>query len=179
MAARAVTQTLRRRQLDRLLTETSAHRDLKTPSCGWIREIRSVLGMSAAQLATRMGVRQSTVAKMERTEQEETISLQSLRRAAEAMDCMLVYAFVPRQTLEETLITQARQCARRMVARVEHTLVLEAQRLPPGSFEAEVEELTAELIRTLSREIWRAKPEVQDTAIGREKSGDGDADGSL
>lgn len=163
MASRAVTQSLRRRQLDRLLTETSAPRNLKTPSCGWIREIRSALGMSAAQLASRMGVRQSTVAKMERTEQEERISLQSLRRAAEAMDCMLVYAFVPRQTLEETLITQARQCARRMVARVEHTMALEAQRLSPESLEVEVEELAAELVRTLRREIWREEPEGKDT----------------
>lgn len=111
--------------------------------------------MSAAQLAARMEVRQSTVAKMERTEQEETISLQSLRRAAEAMDCTLVYAFVPRQTLEETVRSRARQRAEQFVGRVERTMALEAQERTQDAFQAEVEELAAEMVRTLSRELWR------------------------
>ena len=138
MAVRALTQTLRRRQLDRLLATDASLGTLNTPRQGWIHEIRNVLGMSAAQLAARMGVRQSTVAKMERTEQEETISLQSLRRVAEAMDCTLVYAFVPRKTLEETLLEQARWHARQMVSRVESTMALEAQGRSRKVMDAEV-----------------------------------------
>jgi predicted DNA-binding mobile mystery protein A len=56
--------------------------------------------MTAAQLATRMGVSQSTVSEMEKAEVRGAIQLSSLKRAAEAMNCMLVYALVPNKTLE-------------------------------------------------------------------------------
>lgn len=155
MSSRVPTQTLRRRQLDRALTGNIEIRSLQRPTRGWIHEIRMALGMSAAQLAARMGARQSTVAKMERTEEEEGISLQSLRRAAEALDCTLVYAFVPHESLEATLKLQALRRAEQMVGRVERSMALEAQSRDREVIAEEVEELAAELVRTLSREIWR------------------------
>ena len=86
MSARALSKTLRRRQLDRVLADNAALRQVERPRRGWLHEIRNALGMSGAQLASRLAVRQSTVAKLERTEQEETISLKSLRRIADAME---------------------------------------------------------------------------------------------
>src|SRR5215212_1792829 len=100
MSNKAFANNLRRKQLDRFFGEHAFLRRLPLPRLGWIREIRSALGMSAAQLAHRLGVGQSTVAKLEKSEAEATISLQSLRKVAEAMDCTLVYAFVPRNTLQ-------------------------------------------------------------------------------
>ena len=155
MSDRVFTHTLRRRQLDRLVTEDAGVCRIERPRRGWIREVRDALGMSAAQLAARLGVRQSTVAKMEQTEQEDTISLESLRKVADALDCNLVYAFVPRRTLETTLSKQAMRRAREMVLRVEHSMALEAQERRAGETEAEIRELAAEMIRNLSREIWR------------------------
>ena len=157
MSTRAMSKTLRRRQLDRLLSENGSLRGAERPRRGWLYEIRNALGMSAAQLAARMGVRQSTVAKMERTEQEETISLKSLRRAAEAMDCELIYAFVPRQSLETTLEQQALRQALALVGRVEHTMALEEQALRQEAVTAEVRDLAAELVRTMSSELWRTE----------------------
>ena len=110
--------------------------------------------MSAAQLARRMGVSQPTVAKMERTEAADTISLKSLRKAADAMDCELVYAFVPRQTLEATVQAQARRRAAELAGRVEHTMRLEAQGSAGNAVEAEVLELAQEMVRALSRTLW-------------------------
>ena len=155
MSDRVFTNNLRRKQLDRFFEENKGLRRLECPKQGWIREIRDALGLSAAQLAARMGVRQSTVAKMEKTEQEETISLDSLRRAAEAMDCHLVYALVPRRTLEITLLEQAARRAQNIVGRVEHSMALESQERRSEETEAEIRELAAELARNLSREIWR------------------------
>ena len=42
-----------------------------------------------------MGVTQPTVQRLELSEAEGAIQLKSLRRAAEALDCDLVYALVP------------------------------------------------------------------------------------
>lgn len=82
-----------------------------TPPVGWIRAIRTSLGMSGTELAARMGVGQSTVSGLEHSEVQGTIRLDTLRRAAEALDCDLVYYLSPRTTLEKAVRDQARRKA--------------------------------------------------------------------
>lgn len=115
-----------RRSLDRVL---GPYRPLtqQRPPRGWIRAIRDAFGMTAEQLGRRIGVSQPTIQKLERSEQEGAIQLNSLRRAAEALDCELVYALVPRQTLEQTYETAARSIARRELATISHSMTLEDQ----------------------------------------------------
>jgi predicted DNA-binding mobile mystery protein A len=119
-----------------------------------VYEIRNALGMSAAQLGARLGVRQSSIAKVERTEQAETVSLATLRRIANAMDCELVYALLPRQSLETTLEQQALRQAARFVGRVEHSMELEDQASNRSS-NAKIQNLADEMVRTNSPEIWQ------------------------
>ncbi len=147
-------RALRRRQLDRLFLEPISLRAAPQFRRGWIREIREALGMSAAQLAARLGVSQPTVAKMEKAEAAGTVGLPSLRRAAEALGCRLVYAFVPETSLEARLTAQAEEVARRLVGRVAHTMRLEAQGGTSAEEQAQIAALAAELVRTLSRELW-------------------------
>ncbi|NRR31881.1 mobile mystery protein A [Oxalobacteraceae bacterium] len=97
------------------------------PDTGWINAIRKALGMTTRQLAERMGVAQSTVVALEQSEADDKINLQSLLRAAEALDCELRYALVPRQSLEAKVEQQAEYVARKAVNRVTHTMRLEAQ----------------------------------------------------
>jgi len=147
-------KTLRREQFDRSLAQLPGLSHLAQPKRGWIREVREILGLSARQLATRMGVSQPTVAKMEQAEAKGVITLASLKRAAEAMECHLVYTFVPRTSFEEILQVRASEAATRLLDRVGHTMSLEAQE-PDGKFHARRErELADELVRTLSRELW-------------------------
>lgn len=145
---------LRRRQLDRQLSVLAPLAHNTRPKRGWIREIRDVLGMTSAQLARRVGISQPTAVKLEQSETEETISLKSLKKMAEALDCSLIYAFVPRTSLEETLRKQAECRAAILTGRVEHTMRLEAQGRGGEEREIERRELIEELIRTLSRELW-------------------------
>ena len=72
--------------------------------------------MSSRQLAARMGLSQPAVSQLERSEVAGRIRLDSLRRAAAALECELVYSLVPRVSLEETLDTRARALARRDLA---------------------------------------------------------------
>jgi transcriptional regulator with XRE-family HTH domain len=53
--------------------------------------------MPAIEFARRMGVQEREVYRMERAEEESRIELGSLRRAAEALDCELIYALTPRK----------------------------------------------------------------------------------
>ena len=144
---------LRRRQLDRSLADLSLP---AKPGKGWIVEVRNILGMSAAQLGHRLGIRQSTVAKLEQSERDGTITLNSLGRLAGAMNCRLVYAIVPETTYSQILDSQAKLRAEKVIGIVQASMALEGQSNTADVLESEVEVLSGELVRTLSREIWNA-----------------------
>src|ERR671914_403124 len=93
------------------------------PVRGWIKAIREALGMTTAQLARRMGIRQPSVVALEQSEVKGTIELATLRRAAEALDCTLVYALIPNKPLEATVRERARAFARRRLRPVEHSML--------------------------------------------------------
>ena len=99
--------TLRREQIDRALGYASGFWHLLQPKRGWIKDAREILGLSARQLAVRMGVSQPTVAKMEQSEMRGSITVASLRKAAEAINCRFVYAFVPQISFEAVLQDRA------------------------------------------------------------------------
>ena len=98
--------------------------------------------MSSTELAARMGVSQQAVSDIERSERHTTVRLGTLSRAADAMNCELVYALVPRTTLEETVRAQARRKAVRHLAHVAHHGRLESQEVSEDEFADQVEELT-------------------------------------
>ncbi len=115
---------LKRKQLDarlKVIAQTGLPRD------GWIRTIRSALGMSAAQLGRRLGLSQQGVADLERRERSGGISISTLGAAAEALNCALSVAFLPKSSLEEVVRAQAEAKAREERDRVVHTMRLEAQ----------------------------------------------------
>ena len=78
------------------------------PVRGWIKAIRTALGMSTAQLAKRLRVKQPSVVALEQSETKGTMELATLRRVAAALDCTLVYALVPNKPLEATVRDRAR-----------------------------------------------------------------------
>ena len=73
------------------------------PQIGWVRAIRESLGMSAVALARRLGITHAGVRKLESSEAAEAITLASLRKLAEALDCELTYELIPRPSLKEQL----------------------------------------------------------------------------
>lgn len=114
------------------------------PMRGWIKAIRQALGMTTAQLAKRMGVRQPSVVAMEQSEVKRTIELATLRRAAEALDCTLIYALIPNKPLEATVRERARALARRRWRPVEHSMLLEDQQVKRNESDANLEDIIRE-----------------------------------
>lgn len=115
------------------------------PVRGWIKAIREALGMSSAQLAKRLKIKQPTVAAMEQSELKGTIQLATLRRIAEAMNCTLVYALVPKEPLETIVREQARKVVRRRLQSVEHSMLLEDQSVPAKDFDARIDALARDM----------------------------------
>jgi len=77
-----------------------------------------------------------------------------LRRTAEAMDCVFVYALVPRTTLTETVEQRARKVATQLARRVAHTMDLEKQALTYPELEQEIELERDRLLREMPRHLW-------------------------
>jgi predicted DNA-binding mobile mystery protein A len=139
-----------RKRLDERLASLD-HEHLQIPPKGWIRAIRDALGMSGVQLGKRLKVSPQTVEAMEKSEAAGTIQLNTLKRAAKAMDCTLVYALIPRTSLEDTVKNRARQIATTALARVSHTMKLEDQ----DTGDQEREALIEDYIRHIKdRDLW-------------------------
>ncbi len=116
-----------------------------TPVRGWIKAIREGLGMSSAQLADRLHIKQPSVIAMEQSEAKGSIELATLRRVAEALDCTLVYALVPNKPLETMVRERARAIARRRRAPIEQSMLLENQKVSAKDSEALLDEFVREM----------------------------------
>lgn len=140
-----------RARLDERLKQFGPAERYRAPGRGWIKAIREALGMSTAQLAKRMAVRQPSIIDLERSEEKGSIELATLRRVAEALDCSLVYALVPNKPLETTIRERARTLLRRRRRPVEHTMLLEAQQVKETGSDALVDDI---IRQTNPRLFW-------------------------
>ena len=116
-----------RELLDGHFEEWQHLRQLARPPRGWVRAVRDALGMSAAALAARLGTTAGAVTRLEQSEAADRIRLDTLRRAADALGCDLVYLLVPRRPLNAIVRDRARELAHRQVSAVEQTMRLEDQ----------------------------------------------------
>lgn len=141
-----------RQRLDERISGFKPEDRLRPPPKGWIRAIRDALGMTGVQLAARLGVRPQTVEALEKSEASGSIQLSTLRRAAEALDCTLVYALVPNTSLEDAVNRRARKIAIRALQRVAHTMKLEVQETGDAGMEARIEAYIRDAIK--DRDLW-------------------------
>jgi predicted DNA-binding mobile mystery protein A len=110
--------------------------------------------MTTAQLAKRLGVAQPTVVGLEGAEASKAISLKTLERAARALDCTLVYALVPRKSLESLVQERAHQAARKRLHTISHSMALENQRVLEDGERAQLERLVQKLIDGPGSSLW-------------------------
>lgn len=124
------------------------------PPRGWIKAIREALGMTTAQLARRLNVSQPRVTAMEKGEIQRSLTLDSLEKAAHALDCRVVCALVPREPLSDTIRKRAERKARSKLASTGHTMALEAQSVDSKTEAEQLERLTRQLLDKAGSELW-------------------------
>jgi len=140
-----------RSQLDKRFIELGSAKRYTPPVRGWIKAIRAALGMSTAQLAKRLGIKQPSLVELEQSEAKGSIELATLRRVAEALDCTLVYALVPNKPLEAIVRNRARAFMRRRREPVEHSMLLEDQKVKGKDADARLDDIVRE---TNPRLFW-------------------------
>lgn len=143
-----------RRQIDKRLSSVFDDEALTRPSRGWVKAIREALGMTTSQLAKRLGVSQPRVVGIEQAEAKGTITLDSLARAARALDCRLVYALVPRRPLDTLVEERATRLADRQLGHTRHTMALEAQTMDARDENEQRKRLIRKLVEQTSSKLW-------------------------
>jgi predicted DNA-binding mobile mystery protein A len=146
-----------RRNLDRRFDRIRPLLKERPPHRGWIRAIRDALGMTGPELAARMGVGQSTLTDIESSEQLGTIKIDTLRRAAAALECDFVYFLVPRIALNEMVSERAHRNASIHFGGVVHNARLEDQELDPVVAREELEAFASGLVDR--RGLWVERAE--------------------
>ncbi len=146
-----------RQQIQASLNELRKVSTKPIPRSGWIKVMRQALGMTSYQLANRMGVSQPAVIAFEKSEQEGNITLETLRKASEAMNCRLVYYFIPEKPLEVQLEEQALKIAREKLQGVSHSMALEQQAVTAKQQKQHEEDLAQELLQGKPSKLWEKK----------------------
>jgi predicted DNA-binding mobile mystery protein A len=147
-----------RRQLDRKIASGDFSRLRARPQGGWVRSIRTALGMSGEALAVRLGVTRAAVSKLEHGEVIGGITIGKLDQIAIALDCTLVYALIPNSTLEDTVRRQARQVAAQQLGYAANAMALEDQAIDDEGQDDYLESRARHLLE--SADIWSDRRSV-------------------
>ncbi len=141
---------LRRHQLDADFSQ----RNYPSLKRGYIWEIRHALGMNATQLAKRLNMAPASVHDLELSEQLGSITINSLRKCADTMGCDLVYAIVPKTSLNDLVKTQALKRASEIAEGVHRTMSLEQQAVPKQLTDEMIQDKADELRLRGGRDLW-------------------------
>ena len=129
----------------------------KRPPSGWLKAIRGALGINTRQLAKRCGVQHSSILRIEKSEVQDKVSIESLKKIASAMNCQLVYAIVPKKeynSLEKIIDHQAELLANKLIKKADHTMHLEAQGISSREIKNQTKKLANELKDKMDPRIW-------------------------
>jgi len=144
-------------QLSAYLQSISEFKKLNLPAKGWVRAIRDGLYMSRRQLAERLGLSTSRIQRLEQDEVSGSVTIKTMRRTAEALDCEFVYALIPRESLEYTINTQAHKKAARYLQKTNHSMALEDQSLNNDDYHRSWDSLSNQIVLNSSRTLWDDK----------------------
>ena len=109
--------------------------------------------MTTSQLARRLKITPQSVTGLEKSEANETIRLETLRKVAVALNCRLVYALVPDVPLDEMVNQRARAIVVDAIQGIDHSMALEGQEVPDDDREDRIQELMSESLR--DRHLWQ------------------------
>ena len=142
-------RVLQIRALDKKTFDLKSAKNIVPQSSGWIKTVRETIGMTVSQLAARLGVTQPRITKMESN--EDNLKLSTMKKAAEAMNCELVYYFKPRTTFQNLVDEQAQKKAAEVLKTVNVNMSLENQEIAEDEA---VKDFASDLINTKIKQIW-------------------------
>lgn len=116
-------------QIDRRIEAIRSTMDKTSVRGGWIKYMRQALGLTMQELAQRVGLAASNIAQAEKREAEGKITLELLRKIAQAMECEVVYSIVPKKDIHTFIHDKAQEKARALLMNADLHMKLEDQKV--------------------------------------------------
>lgn len=147
--------SLQLQQLNSKMLGFASLKQVAMPPTGWIKAIRTAIGMSMQQLGNKLKVSRQGVMDIEKREKDGSITIKSLREIARAMDMQLVYGFVPNDgSLDALIEKRATELATQIVMRTANTMKLEDQANSKKRIETAIRERAAAIKNEMPKILW-------------------------
>jgi predicted DNA-binding mobile mystery protein A len=148
-------KSLQLQQLNEKMVLFASLKKVAMPPTGWIKAIRTAIGMSLQQLGNKLSVSKQAVLDMEKREKEGSVTIKSLKEIARAMDMELVYGFVPKDgSLDALIEKKATELATQIVMRTANTMKLEDQANSKKRIETAIKERTMVIKNEMPKILW-------------------------
>ncbi len=148
-------KSLQIQQLNNKMMAYSSLQKIAPPPTGWLKAIRTTLGMSMQQLGNRLAVTKQSIRAIESREKDGTITINALKDAANALDMQLVYGFVPNDgSLEALIERKAKELATHIVLRTSNTMKLEDQENTKQRIEKAILERAITIKNEMPKTLW-------------------------
>ena len=148
-------KSLQLQQLNSKMLGFASLKKVAIPPTGWIKAIRTTIGMSMQQLGKKLNVSKQGVMDMEKREKDGSITIKSLREIGRVMDMQLVYGFVPNDgSLDALIEKRAHELATQIVMRTAHTMKLEEQANSKKRIEKAIKERAVLIQNEMPKILW-------------------------
>jgi len=148
-------KSLQLQQLNDKMVAFAALQRIAMPPTGWIKAIRTAIGMSMQQLGNKLSISKQAILDMEKRERDGSITIKSLREVARMLDMQLVYGFVPNAgSLDALIEKRATELATQIVLRTANTMKLEDQGNSNQRIRKAIEERTAAIKNEMPKILW-------------------------
>lgn len=142
-------------QVDKKLQSFQSLKEKIIPTKGWVNTVRTAIRMSLRQLGNRVNFSAQHIKQLEGREANGTISINSLKEVANAMDMQLVYGFVSKhESLEQMIEKRAKELATEIVMRTNNTMTLEDQQNSTERIEKAIAQKTNEIKSEMPKYLW-------------------------
>ena len=148
-------KSLQLQQLNSKMLGYASLKQVAMPPTGWIKAIRTAIGMSMQLLGNKLNVSKQGIMDIEKREKDGSITIKSLREIARAMDMQLVYGFVPNDgSLDALIEKRATELATQIVMRTANTMKLEDQANSKKRLETAIRERAVLIKHELPKALW-------------------------
>ncbi len=148
-------KSLQVQQLNSKMLVFAGLQKVTPPPTGWIKAIRTAIGMSMEQLGNRLSITKQSVQDIERRETDGSVTIKALREAARALDMQLVYGFIPNDgSLEALIDRKATELATQIVMRTSNSMKLEDQENTKQRIEKAIQERSIAIKNEMPKTLW-------------------------
>ena len=148
-------KSLQIQQLNNKMLAFDSLQKITPPPTGWIKAVRTAIGMSQLQLGNRLSITKQSVQDIERREKEGSVTIKALREIARALDMKLVYGLIPNDgSLEAMIERKAKELATQIVLRTSNNMKLEDQENTKQRIEKAIQERAVAIKNEMPKTLW-------------------------